>query len=54
MMVSPDTELGRDKPIDFPWKDPPQEQDLEYEPNYQYKLKRLDLGYIDLQKFQSR
>jgi hypothetical protein len=52
-MVQTEVQQGRKKPIDYPFKDPPRQRHLEYDPNYIYADKPIK-GYVTLDKFQNR
>ena len=46
--VDHDKQMGREKPIDYPFVDPPKlYTNLEYEPNRDYMLKPLDKGHVE-------
>ena len=50
VLVDTDHSQGRDRPIDFPFNDPIKTEGPNYDPNYDYYMKRLDHGYVEMSK----
>jgi hypothetical protein len=54
MMVNIDKDIGRYRMPDFPFVNPKVLEQPDYNPNYELIKKRLNIGYVEMDKFEQR